>query len=86
MKKRHRFARLAGDAKKTVHRLAKETPMQVEVFVGTEDTSPTRQMGGPSMSPSVTLTVYPDGRWVVSTRKPHGANGWSAVREAEGEL
>lgn len=85
MAQRYRFARLAGDAQKTVHRIAKKTPMQAEVFVGTEHTNPDRQMGGPSQSPSVTLTVYPDGTWEVRTRKPT-TYGWRSDKVAEGEL
>lgn len=67
--RRRLFARLTGDADKSVTRHAKNGPISAQVYVGSVHTSPNRQMGGPEQSPSITLTVYPDGRWVLTERR-----------------
>ena len=71
MNPRHLYGRLVGDADKVADRSSHKGPMVARVFVGTTHINPRREMGGPTICPSVTLSVYPDGSWTVTETKDH---------------
>lgn len=68
MAPRYRYAVLASADAGTARRKAKTGPLAAEIFVGSQYTSPDREMGGMTMCPSIELIVFDDGRYEVRER------------------